>query len=165
MLLNEKFVRTCEVSEEGLSCDKRYVSHSSINDEAFPLTHNGCLWPVPIWMVVNDGVLAMSIVHLTSLATQLVQFNPGLLGRLTVKGTHWHNVCRGKKVCAIITVILDVEQRWEVWRGPDRRNHKTQNTHTSGARLYERATRSTQNSVIDTINLDCNSGYANVLSL
>ena len=28
---------------------------------------------------------------------------------------------------------------------------QTQNTHTSGARLYEQATRSTQNSVVDTI--------------
>ena len=55
--------------------------------------------------------------------------------------------------------------RWEVRREPDRRNHKPQNTHTSGARLYERATRSTQNSVVDTINPDCDGGYANVLSL
>jgi hypothetical protein len=49
-----------------------------------------------------------------------------------------------------------------VRREPEQRNHKTQNTHTSGARLYERATRSTQNSVVDTINPDCDGGYANV---
>jgi len=62
------------------------------------LTHNGRLQPVPIGMVVNDGVLAMPIVHLTSLASQLVQFDPCLLCCFTMEVTHRLNICWGKKI-------------------------------------------------------------------
>jgi hypothetical protein len=65
-------------------------------------------------MVVDDGVLAMPIVHLTSLASQLVQFDPGLLCRFTMEVTHRLDVCRGKKISAVILVILDMEQ----WNQP-----------------------------------------------
>jgi hypothetical protein len=65
-------------------------------------------------MVVDDGVLAMPIVHLMSLASQLVQFKPGLLCCLAMKVTHGLNIHQGKKVCAAIVVILDMEQ----WNQP-----------------------------------------------
>jgi hypothetical protein len=71
-------------------------------------------------MVVDDGVLAMPIVHLTSLASQLVQFNPGLLSCLAMKMTHGLSIRRGKKVCAVIAVILDMEQ----WNQPSHTHYE-----------------------------------------
>ena len=49
------------------------------------LAHICCLLPVPVSMMVDQGILMMSIIHLMCLGTKLIQFSPVVLSRLPVE--------------------------------------------------------------------------------
>jgi len=62
-------------------------------------------------MVVNNGVLTMPIVHLTCLGCQLVQLNPSHLRSFSLKMTRAFNISTGEAICAVVFVVLNVEER------------------------------------------------------
>lgn len=86
--------RTIEKSSTGANMDER--------------THIDHLLVVPVSVVVNDSVMTMSSIHLTSIRAHLIGFWPIMLGSLPVEMPDAYRVGWSKGNLALFYVVLDM---------------------------------------------------------
>ena len=105
MFFKERILRDNNITEKCWSCQENYPGLVKIWKRR---THIGCLHPIPMWVVINYRVLAMTIIHLACLWCKLVKFNPWHLSSFTMKMTHPMNISWWIKVDAVVFVILNM---------------------------------------------------------
>jgi hypothetical protein len=74
------------------------------------LTHIGRFLEVPITAVVYEGILSMTIVHLTGLCSNLIEFGPCMFSSFAMEMSSIGSVRGRVAVCTVIFVVLHMDE-------------------------------------------------------
>lgn len=71
-------------------------------------THVSRLFPVPIAMVIINGVMSVTTVHLPCVSSDLIELRPVVFRSFAMKMTTPRSVSSAVKVHALVLVVLDM---------------------------------------------------------